>query len=336
MIKSICSSLIPKAVLLSVFLSPGYVISKAHAETYPINSIEQATGKITGRVVDAKGEPIPGANIAVKGTTIGTITDMDGNFSIDVNPNQILTISFIGYETKNVTISNQKTLNVVLKETVNELDELVVVSYGTQKKRDLTGSVSKIDADNLSDLPVGQFAQKLQGQVAGLQINQSTGQPGQGMAFRIRGAASINGGSEPLFVVDGMPISTGINNISPDEIETFSVLKDAAATSLYGSRAANGVILITTKRGKQGRTEVTFSANYGIQTLKGTKRMDVMDAREFATFQKEYLEDAGREIPAAYNDLSKYGKGTDWYELLTEDAPTQNYSLNINATAKTS
>lgn len=332
MIKSRCSNLLSKAVLLSVFLSPGYVISNVHADTaYSISGIEQVTGKLTGRVVDAKGDPIPGANIAVKGTTIGTITDMDGNFSINVNPNQILTISFIGYETKTIPVSNQKTLNVVLKENVNELDELVVVSYGTQKKRDLTGSVSKIDADKLGDLPVGQFAQKLQGQVAGLQINQSTGQPGQGMAFRIRGAASINGGSEPLFVVDGMPISTGINNISPDEIETFSVLKDAAATSLYGSRAANGVILITTKRGKQGRTEVAFNANYGIQTLKGTKRMDVMNAREFATFQKEYLEDAGREIPEAYNDLSKYGEGTDWYGLLTEDAPTQNYSLNISA-----
>ena len=142
----------------------------------------------------------PSANISVKGTTIGTITDMDGNFSIDVNPNQILTISFIGYETKTIPVSNQKTLNVVLQETVNQLDELVVVSYGTQKKRDLTGSVSKIDAGELESFPVGQFAQKLQGQVAGVQINQSTGQPGKGMGFRIRGAASINGGSSPLFL----------------------------------------------------------------------------------------------------------------------------------------
>lgn len=196
MIKSRCSTLLSKAVLLSVFLSPGYVISNVYADTtYSIGGIEQATGKLTGRVVNMKGAPISGANISVKGTTIGTITDMDGNFSIDVNPNQILTISFIGYETKTIPISNQKTLNIVLKENVNELDELVVVSYGTQKKRDLTGSVSKIDADVLESLPVGQFAQKLQGQIAGVQINQSTGQPGKGMGFRIRGAASINGGS---------------------------------------------------------------------------------------------------------------------------------------------
>ena len=134
MIKSIYSNLLPKAVLLSVFLSPGYVISKAHANTDSISGIEQTNGKLSGRVIDAKGEPIPGANISVKGTTIGTITDMDGNFSIDVNPNQILTISFIGYETKTIPVSNQKTLNVVLQETVNQLDELVVVSYGTEKK----------------------------------------------------------------------------------------------------------------------------------------------------------------------------------------------------------
>ena len=162
MIKSIYSNLLPKAVLLSVFLSPGYVISKAHANTDSISGIEQTNGKLSGRVIDAKGEPIPGANISVKGTTIGTITDMDGNFSIDVNPNQILTISFIGYETKTIPVSNQKTLNVVLQETVNQLDELVVVSYGTQKKRDLTGSVSKIDAGEIERYPVGLFAQKLQ------------------------------------------------------------------------------------------------------------------------------------------------------------------------------
>ena len=219
---------------------------------------------------------------------------MDGNFSIDVNPNQILTISFIGYETKTIPVSNQKTLNVVLQETVNQLDELVVVSYGTQKKRDLTGSVSKIDAGELESFPVGQFAQKLQGQVAGVQINQSTGQPGKGMGFRIRGAASINGGSSPLFVVDGIPINMDLSSINPDEIETFSILKDAAATSLYGSRAANGVVLITTKRGKQGKTQVDVNASFGIQTLKGLKTPDVMNGEEFAQYKKEYYEDAAR------------------------------------------
>ena len=337
MIKSIYSNLLPKAVLLSVFLSPGYVISKAHANTDSISGIEQTNGKLSGRVIDAKGEPIPGANISVKGTTIGTITDMDGNFSIDVNPNQILTISFIGYETKTIPVSNQKTLNVVLQETVNQLDELVVVSYGTQKKRDLTGSVSKIDAGELESFPVGQFAQKLQGQVAGVQINQSTGQPGKGMGFRIRGAASINGGSSPLFVVDGIPINMDLSSINPDEIETFSILKDAAATSLYGSRAANGVVLITTKRGKQGKTQVDVNASFGIQTLKGLKTPDVMNGEEFAQYKKEYYEDAARYegytggVPEQYQNPSQYGTGTNWYDLLTRNAATQNYSISVTA-----
>ena len=337
MIKSIYSNLLPKAVLLSVFLSPGYVISKAHANTDSISGIEQTNGKLSGRVIDAKGEPIPGANISVKGTTIGTITDMDGNFSIDVNPNQILTISFIGYETKTIPVSNQKTLNVVLQETVNQLDELVVVSYGTQKTRDLTGSVSKIDAGELESFPVGQFAQKLQGQVAGVQINQSTGQPGKGMGFRIRGAASINGGSSPLFVVDGIPINMDLSSINPDEIETISILKDAAATSLYGSRAANGVVLITTKRGKQGKTQVDVNASFGIQTLKGLKTPDVMNGEEFAQYKKEYYEDAARYegytggVPEQYQNPSQYGTGTNWYDLLTRNAATQNYSISVTA-----
>ena len=197
---------------------------------------------------------------------------------------------FIGYETKTIPVSNQKTLNVVLQETVNQLDELVVVSYGTQKKggfdricfQDRCRRIRKFS-------PVGQFAQKLQGQVAGVQINQSTGQPGKGMGFRIRGAASINGGSSPLFVVDGIPINMDLSSINPDEIETFSILKDAAATSLYGSRAANGVVLITTKRGKQGKTQVDVNASFGIQTLKGLKTPDVMNGEEFAQYKKRIL-----------------------------------------------
>lgn len=338
MMKSRCSNQLYKAVLLSVFLSSGYVISNIYANTtYSDSGIEQVTGKLTGQVVDMKGSPIPGANISVKGTTVGTITDTDGKFSIDVNPNQMLIISFIGYETKTIPITNQKILNIVLKEDVNELDELVVVSYGTQKKRDLTGSVSKIDANELENLPVGQFAQKLQGQIAGVQINQSTGQPGKGMGFRIRGAASINGGSSPLFVVDGIPVNMDLSSINPDEIETFSVLKDAAATSLYGSRAANGVVLITTKRGKQGKTQVDVNATFGIQTLNGLKTPDVMNGQEFARYKKEYYEDAARYegytggVPEQYQNPAQYGAGTNWYDLLTRNAATQNYSISVTA-----
>lgn len=293
--------------------------------------------RVTGVVTDPKGEPVIGANVVEKGTTNGTITDVDGNYSLEIPEKASLLISYIGYTSKELSVGAQSVVNIRLYEDTQALEEIVVVSYGTQKKRDLTGSVSKVDADDLSSIPVGQLGQKLQGQVAGVQINQVSGMPGQGMAFRIRGAASINGGNEPLFVVDGLPISTGINNINPDEIESFSILKDAAATSLYGSRAANGVILITTKRGKSGRTDVSLNASFGIQSLNGMKGPDVMNAREFAGFQKEFYEDKARYegytggIPKEYQNPEQYGEGTNWYKELTHSAPVQNYSLSISS-----
>ncbi len=297
----------------------------------------QDSRDISGVVTDYRGEPVIGANIIEKGTTNGTITDIDGRFSLNVSPGAVITITYIGYIPQEINTTGQSNLAVKLVEDTQRLDEIVVVSYGTQKKRDLTGSISQITADDLSNLPVGQLGQKLQGQVAGVQVNQVSGMPGQGMAFRIRGAASIKGGNEPLFVIDGMPVSAELNNINPDEIESFSVLKDAAATSLYGSRAANGVVLITTKRGKSGRTDVSFNATYGVQTLKGMKEPDVMNAREFAQFQKEYYEDKAKYegytggVPAEYQNPEQYGKGTNWYRTLTHSAPVQNYSLSISA-----
>lgn len=331
-------SFIRSAILLSALLLIGQISTPVFANgNNNIPDVNQSSRNITGRVTDVRGETIIGANIIIKGSTIGTVTDMDGNFSINVTPNQTLVISFIGYETKEVLITNQQTLNIVLNEMTNMLDELVVVSYGTQKKRDLTGAVSQVTADDLENLPVGQFAQKLQGQVAGLQINQSTGQPGKGMGFRIRGASSFLGSSTPLFVVDGMPITTDLSNINPDEIESFSVLKDAAATSLYGSRASNGVILITTKRAKSGQTTVSANASYGIQTLKGLKTPDIMNAQEFAQYKKEYYEDAAiyenytGGVPEQYQNPAQYGEGTNWYDELTRSAPIQNYSISVSA-----
>lgn len=297
----------------------------------------QLSQKIVGIVTDERGEPIIGANLVEKGTTNGTITDYNGQFSISVAKNAIIQVSYIGYISQELALKNRTSINIVLKEDHKMLEEVVVVSYGTQKKRDMTGAIASVKAEELSDLPVGQIGQKLQGQVAGVQINQSTGIPGQGIAFRIRGAVSINNSSQPLIVVDGFPISTGLNNINPDEIESLSVLKDAAATALYGSRAGNGVILITTKRGKQGKLKVQVQANLGVQTLKGLNDMDVMNAREFAQFKKESFEDAikwGKRdeslgVPAQYQNPNQYGEGTDWYKLMTQNALIQNYSINF-------
>lgn len=316
----------------------GYYQS-ADRDNIKIENVHQLSERIvTGHVRAANGETLPGVSVVVKGTTSGVITDMDGNFSLKVvEPDAALVFSFIGYVTQTIRIDKKNVIEVVLLEDVQSLDEVVVVSYGTQKKRDLTGAVSKVDALSLSDLPVGQLGQKLQGQVAGVQVNQTTGKPGEGMAFRIRGAASVNGGNEPLFVVDGMAISSGLSSINPDEIESFSILKDASATSLYGSRASNGVVIITTKSAKKGKTSVGFKASYGIQSLKGMRKIDVMDGTEFAQYQKEIYEDRARYegytggIPEVYRNPEIYGKGTDWYDLLTRTAAIQNYSLSVSA-----
>jgi TonB-linked SusC/RagA family outer membrane protein len=288
------------------------------------------TREVKGVVKDSKGEILIGVNVIEKGSLRGVISDVDGSFSINLMEGTVLEFSYIGYLTQEIIVSTQAFLNVIMMEDVKALDEVVVVSYGTQKKREITGAISNVKAGELTDLPVGQIGQKLQGQIAGVQINQSTGLPGQGLSFRIRGAASINNSSQPLIVIDGLPVSTGLNNINPDEIETFSVLKDAAATSLYGSRAANGVILITTKRGKQGKIDVSLHASYGIQTIEGMKDMDIMNAREFARFKKEFYEDSNQAVPDMYKNPEQYGAGTDWYGLLTQTAPIQNYNLSLS------
>ncbi|NNE77655.1 MAG: TonB-dependent receptor plug domain-containing protein, partial [Pricia sp.] len=209
------------------------------------------TTTVSGTVTSADdGLALPGVNVVVKGTTNGTVTDFDGNYSLDVSDtNGTLMFSYIGFKAQEIPISGNTTINVSMQEDAAALDEVVVVGYGTQIKREVTGSVQTVDVAELADIPVTQVTQKLQGQLAGVQINQTTGKPGEGINVRIRGQLSISGGSDPLYVVDGFPIAGNINTLNPAEIESISVLKDAASTSLYGSRAANGVVLVTTKQG---------------------------------------------------------------------------------------
>lgn len=305
------------------------------------SGIDQQVKKITGTVVDVTGTPVIGANVVVKGTTNGTITDVDGKFSLEVSVGDVLDVSYIGYLSYEAKVINSNQYTITLKEDTQKLDEVVIVSYGTQKKRELTGAVSTMKADDFADVPVAQLSQKVQGQIPGVQVVQQSGIPGQGMAFRIRGAASINNSSEPLIVVDGMPISTGLNNLNPDDIESFTVLKDAAASSLYGSRAANGVVLITTKKAKQGRTEVSLNTYFGVQTLKGLSdfdNFDMMNAKEFAQYKKEWYEDKAKYegytggVPEMYQHPEQYGEGTNWFDEVTRSAATiQNYTLNIGA-----
>ena len=198
-------------------------------------------GTIRGKITDDQGAPLPGANIYVPDVGTGAAADFDGNYSIQVpTSNATLVFSYIGFTTQEIPLNGQTTVNATMTEDATALDEVVLVGYGTQIKRQVTGSVQTIEAQELADLPVSQVTQKLQGKLAGVQINQTTGKPGQGMSVRIRGQLSVSGGSEPLYVIDGFPISGGINNLNPDEIEDITILKDAASTSLYGSRAANG------------------------------------------------------------------------------------------------
>ncbi|MFC7522656.1 SusC/RagA family TonB-linked outer membrane protein [Parapedobacter sp. GCM10030251] len=299
-----------------------------------------AAPPISGRITDTDGLPLIGATVEIKGTTSATKTDENGNFSLDVSSGQTLVVSFIGYQSREVQVEDLSaplTIQLIADDAL--LDEVVVVSYGTQKKREITGAISDIDADKLKDQPVGQLLNKLQGRLAGVQISQTSGTPGQGMSIKIRGAASIGAGNNPLYVIDGVPIvggAFGIGNINPNEIENISVLKDASAASLYGSRAANGVVLITTKKAKAGQTNVTLSALYGLTNVPQKGRPELMNAEEWVQFQKEIYEDKARYegyedgVPEMYQDPSAYrNKSTDWYDALLRPGRSSDYSLSI-------
>ena len=292
---------------------------------------------VTGKVTDEKGADLPGVSVVVKGTTQGTTTDGTGSFRINApTANATLVFSFVGYAKKEVPIAGQSTLAVTLTPDDQTLNEVVVVGYGSQLKKEVTGAVQTVSAQEIKDLPVSQIGQKLQGRLAGVQINQTTGKPGQGINIRIRGQVSVSAGSDPLYVIDGFPITGSIGQLNPDEIDDISILKDAASTSLYGSRAANGVVLITTKKGKPGQTNVSFSTYAGIQKVPVRGRVKMLNAVEFAQYKKEYYEDQGQAVPDIFQNPAQYeGKDNDWYGALLRQAPIQSYNLTVSSnTAK--
>lgn len=226
-----------------------------------------AQSAVSGKVTDKTGEPLVGAGVLVKGTTSGTTTDLDGKFSLQgLKQNAVLVFSSIGYETQEVTVGNQTVINVTLNEEAEFLNDVVVVAYGTAKKRDLTGAMSSIKGDNIKAQSVSSVSRALEGAAPGIQLSSVDGQPGVDMAIRVRGASSTsNGSAVALVVIDGVPAQTSnpLSTINPSDIESISVLKDAASTALYGSRGANGVILINTKKGSEGKTQVTFDTHVG-------------------------------------------------------------------------
>lgn len=285
---------------------------------------------VTGLVVNAQQEPLAGVSIKLEGSDISTSSDGNGKFSIPLGePRGQLTVSSVGYVTHTVAVTSGEQIRIELADDMGQLDEVIVLGYGSQSQRKVTGAVQTVKATDLADLPVSQLSQKLQGRLAGVQIQQMNGRPGSGMSVRIRGQASVSAGNQPLYVVDGFPITGDISHINPDEVETITVLKDAASTSLYGSRASNGVVMVTTKRAVAGDVQVGLNAFYGAQTLPNRGRPDMLNAREFAQYMKELHEDNSRAVPDEYLDPSQYGAGTDWFKEITQVAPIQNYSITI-------
>ena len=296
---------------------------------------QQAKHTVSGVVSDALG-PVAGANIVEKGTTNGTITDMNGNFTLEVASNATLVISYIGYKEQEIAVNGQKTVNVTLLEDSEALDEVVVIGYGTVKKSDLTGSVGSIQADKIEGLSIKSVDQMLQGRTSGLYMVQNSGMPGASSTVRIRGGNSISGGNEPLYIIDGMPVYPSadnsqtalspLNSIPTSDIESIEVLKDASSTAIYGSRGANGVIIVTTKRGQSGRTAVSFDAYWGIQNIY--KKYDLLDAPSFEKLANQALINSGGV--AAY-DESLIPETTDWQDLTSnKNALTQNYQVSIS------
>src|SRR5690606_25764297 len=234
------------------------------------------------QITEENGEPIPGASVLVKGTTVGTAADLDGRYTLSAPGHGTLVFSFIGYESQEVNVANRAIINVSLKPTLSDLQEVVVVGYGTQKRSDLTGAVSSVKSEQLTAYPAIDAVQALQGRAAGVQIQATNGAPGAALKVRVRGGTSINASSDPIFVVDGF---VGAAMPPPEDIASVEVLKDASATAIYGSRGANGVIMITTKRGSSGKARIDFSSSYSVQNE--INRLDLLNAEQFGAYMSE-------------------------------------------------
>jgi TonB-linked SusC/RagA family outer membrane protein len=284
-----------------------------------------AQKQVTGTVTDANSEPVIGANVVEKGTTNnGTITDVDGKFSLTVSNNAVLQVSFIGYVAQEIAVGNQASLKITLLEDAKALEEVVVIGYGTAKKSDMVGAVSSVSARKFDDEPVTQFGSILQGRVPGVVVTSTGGQIGSGPKVRIRGTTSLNKGNDPLYVVDGI---IGASSYNLSDVESIEILKDASSTAIYGSRGANGVVLITTKKGKAGKPQVTFESTQGISNIP--KKFDLLNAYEYATA----LNDVKGAGTISDSDLAKYKSGElglDWQDLITQTGHTQNYFLTVS------
>ena len=292
---------------------------------------QQQAKTVTGTVTDVSGEPIIGANIRIKGTTTGTITDIDGNFSIEAEPQSVIEVSYIGYLTQETVINNQKSIRFLLKEDTKTLDEVVVIGYGVQKKADLTGSVANINTEKLNTQSNANIGQALQGKIAGVDIVSQGGAPGSGTRIMVRGIGTLNNAS-PLYIVDGMYMNS-IDHINPNDIASIDVLKDASSAAIYGSRAANGVIIVTTKEGSntEGKTIIDLSVNLGISTA--SKFLDMLDAKGWAEVTTIARQAIGKPALDMATDLANK-PDNDWQDIMFRPALMQNYNLAVKGGGK--
>jgi TonB-linked SusC/RagA family outer membrane protein len=330
------------------------VITKlAGSNTKPLSVFIDIKGKVLGD----GGTPLPGAGIKVKGTSQTATTDANGNFSLsNLKENAVLIVSYVGYVTKEVSIGTSTNITINLVEEAGNLNTLVVVGYGKQERKDVTGSISSIDSKKIKDQAVVSLDNAMAGQMAGVQVSQATGAPGGGSTVRVRGAGSLTAGNEPLYVVDGFPVTNDYNQrnnplatINPADIDNIQVLKDASATAIYGSRGSNGVVIITTKSGKSGASKIDFSLNTGLQQVE--KTLDMLNAREYAVYINEARNNAwinsgaGRSatdpnsvrlnnvmylLPASLSDPDALGEGTNWQNEIFRTAPMNNYQVNFS------
>ncbi|MDP4270059.1 MAG: TonB-dependent receptor plug domain-containing protein, partial [Bacteroidota bacterium] len=291
----------------------------------------QNSRKIKGVVVSATdGQPLIGATVLVKGTKEGTITDLDGKFNVTAGDNAVLQVSYVGFISQDVSVGNQSSLKITLKESAKTIDEVVVVGYGVQKKKLVTGATVQVKGDDIAKMNTTNPLQALQGKTPGVNITSTSGQPGSEVKVTVRGLGTI-GKSGPLYIIDG--VEGDITTLNASDIQSIDVLKDAASAAIYGSQSANGVILVTTKQGAKGKGQVSFDAYYGVQNV--ARKVPLLTAQEYKIIMDEQQINSGLD-PFNWADKGDLAD-TDWIgQMIKKDAITQNYSLNINGGSETS
>ncbi|MCD8177379.1 MAG: carboxypeptidase-like regulatory domain-containing protein [Tannerellaceae bacterium] len=345
--KNILSKLLPGSFMLVSLLCSPYLQANTPGSTVEMEQPGIPQERTISGTVTEKGDPLIGATVRVKDTNEGTITDLDGKFTIKAAPGAILIVSYIGYVTQEINIGQQSMIAVELLPTTQDIDEVVVVGYGTMKKSDITGSMINVSEKVIKQAPVSNVATALQGLAAGVDVQMEGGSthPGAVATIRVRGERSLNAEKDALIIVDGIPFSGTLNELSTDDIASVSILKDASATAIYGSRGASGVILITTKRGHAGKTTVNYSGYYGITTP--IKQYDLMNSEQFMRMKQWANYNANPDLYSGPDDpsmmvlgalfrdqaeINGYNNGTDtnWQDLVFENGMTTNHQVSVN------